>query len=236
MRTISGTEWFVLGLLILSVAMGFILYYVDVDLLFKQVVVGNSMIETGYTAEDGIVEWITVLGLLLASFTCFQRVFTFYKVKSRLFTITTFLLGLVLFFGAGEEISWGQRLLGITAPEYFQKNNTQGETNFHNLVLGGLKVNRWVFSFFLSFVLGVYVIVVPWLYRKKRWMQKLVDGLGIPLPAIYQVVAFLLLFLVTQLFPHEKRAELLELGTGLLFFLIIRFPSNIQTFRKPLTS
>lgn len=232
MRSISATEWFVLGLLALSIAMGFVLYYVDVDLLFKQVVVGNRMVETGYTAEDGIVEWITVLGLLLASFTCFKRVFTLYKVKSRLFIITTFLLGLILFFGAGEEISWGQRLLGITAPEYFQKNNTQGETNFHNLVLGGLKVNRWVFSFFLSFVLGVYVIVVPWLYRKKRWMQKLVDGLGIPLPAIYQVIAFLLLFVITQLLPHEKRAELLELGTGLLFFLIIRFPSNIETFRK----
>lgn len=219
-RHISRTEWLILALLVFSLATGFVLVSLDVDLFER------------FTVEDGIVEWITVLGLLMASATCFIRAFTLYSQKSRLFTIAAFLLGLVLFFGAGEEISWGQRILGVESSEYFQKHNTQGETNFHNLVLGGVKVNLWIFSFLLSFLLGVYVIVIPWLYRKKKWMRNFVDYCGIPLPKIYQIVAFLLLFALTQLIPHGKRAEILELGTGLLLFLIIRYPSNRQTFEK----
>jgi hypothetical protein len=229
---ISRTEWLVLILLALSIITGYILYYVDVDLFFKQVQVGNAYIETGYTAEDRIVEWVTVLGLLLASFTCFKRAFGLFRLKSPVFIVVAFLMGLVLFFGAGEEISWGQRILGIRAPEYFQQNNTQGETNFHNLVLGGIKVNLWIFSFFLSFVLAIYVFLIPWLYRKKQWMRNFVDYIGIPLPRVYQMIAFILLFIATQLFPHEKRAELLELGTALLLFLIIRYPANTTTFNK----
>lgn len=217
---ISVTEFLTLALLAVSLAVAFILVLTDVPSFER------------FTVEDGVVEWVTVLGLLLASVTCFIRAFTLYKVKSRLFTIAAFLFGLVLFFGAGEEISWGQRILGIQSSEYFQKNNSQGETNFHNLVLGGVQINLWIFSFLLSFFLAVYVIVIPWLYRTKAWMRNFIDYCGIPLPKLYQIIAFLLLFALTQLIPHGKRAEMLELGTGLLFFLIIRYPSNRQTFEK----
>lgn len=34
---------------------------------------------------------------------------------------------------AMEEISWGQRLAGFEAPQYFALNNMQGEMNLHNL-------------------------------------------------------------------------------------------------------
>jgi len=38
------------------------------------------------------------------------------------------------------------------------------------------------------------------------------------------------LLFVTELIPHGKRAELLEAGTALMLFLIIRFPANPQSF------
>jgi hypothetical protein len=179
------------------------------------------------------VEWITVLGLLLGAAVCFTRIVQFRKLRSWLFLSITALLGLVLFFGAGEEISWGQRLLGIQSPEYFKQNNLQGETNFHNLMLGDFKVNKWIFSIFLTVFLGIYILVIPFLYRTKKWMQNFVTYCGIPLPKAVHIISFIILFLLTELIPNGKRAEILEGGTALLLFLIIRFPANKHTFEVP---
>ncbi|HEY5901363.1 MAG TPA: hypothetical protein VIU39_02340, partial [Anaerolineales bacterium] len=42
-------------------------------------------------------------------------------------------LALLYFFGAGEEISWGQRIFHIAEPAALAKENDQGELNIHNL-------------------------------------------------------------------------------------------------------
>ena len=42
-------------------------------------------------------------------------------------------LAVVFFFGAGEEISWGQRILGFETPESVTQVNRQEEFNLHNL-------------------------------------------------------------------------------------------------------
>ena len=43
------------------------------------------------------------------------------------------LLTLAMFFIFGEEISWGQRILGIASPEFFLEHSFQQEINVHNL-------------------------------------------------------------------------------------------------------
>ena len=42
-------------------------------------------------------------------------------------------LAALFFFGAGEEISWGQRILGFQTPETLSQVNRQEEFNLHNL-------------------------------------------------------------------------------------------------------
>jgi hypothetical protein len=42
-------------------------------------------------------------------------------------------LALLFFFGAGEEISWGQRIFGLKTPEPLAQVNKQDELNLHNL-------------------------------------------------------------------------------------------------------
>ncbi|MFN2440556.1 MAG: hypothetical protein ABR503_15230 [Chitinophagaceae bacterium] len=217
LQKISRPEFAILFVVLVIILTGFLLMLIDIR--FFEI----------YVREDGLVEWITVIGLLMAAFTCFIRVIKLGRHRNWLFLLTSVLFGLILFFGAGEEISWGQRILGIQSPEYFKEKNLQGETNFHNLVLGGVKINMWVFSFLLITVLGVYLLLMPLLYRKKKWMQDFIRYWGIPLPKFYQVIAFVLLF-VTEFIPHGKRAELLEAGTALMLFLIIRFPANSQSF------
>ena len=216
---LSLTEIIVLAIVAISILVGFVLIFKDVRLF------------ESYIAEDGVVEWLTVLGLLLASFTCFNRVISLRRTKSFPFLFFLFLMGAILFFGAGEEISWGQRLLGIQSPDYFKENNAQGETNIHNLIVGGQKLNRIIFTIVLAIVLGVCIVLIPFLYKRKEWMRRLVDFFGVPLPQPYQIVAFLLMFALVQLIPHMgKRDEISEEGTALLLYLIIAFPLNRQTF------
>ena len=151
---LSNTEKIILTIVAVAIATGFWLFYTDLS-RFEQ-----------YVKEDGIAEWLTVAGLLLGSFVCFTRFLKLLRKRSRWFLFVTLALGLFLFFAAGEEISWGQRIFGIETPEYFQQHNAQQETNLHNLVVGGVKINKLIFSILLVGLLAVFMIIVPLLYQK----------------------------------------------------------------------
>jgi len=216
--SLSVTEKIILIIVAVAIATGFWLYYTNPP-GFEQ-----------YIREDGIAEWLTVGGLLLGSFVCFLRFVKLLHKKSKWFLLVTFGLGLFLFFAAGEEISWGQRIFGIETPEYFQQHNAQKETNLHNLVVGGVKLNKLIFSILLVGLLAVFMIIVPVLYQKNRTVRKFLDSSAVPVPQQYQVLAFIVVFILTSLIKHGKNAELLECGGALLFFLIIRYSKNREIF------
>ncbi len=217
---LTAIEKSILLLVLLLVAAGFVLFY------------SNLSAFEWYVKEDSLVEWITVFGLLLGSFVSLGRFFKLFKFKNWWFLTVTFLLGLLLFFAAGEEISWGQRIFGIQSSEYFQKHNAQGETNLHNLVVNGVKINKLIFSLVLSIALGIYLIVVPLLHAKNKSMKNFLDRSGVPVARLYQVIAIILVFGLTALIPHGKNPEILEGGAALLFFLIVRYPANLYVFNR----
>lgn len=219
MFKLLAVEKIILFLVLAILAAGYILFYTDLPRF------------EAYVREDGIVEWMTVLGLILGCITCIGRFITLRKHKSPWFLFVTLALALLLFFAAGEEISWGQRIFNIQSSEFFREKNSQGETNLHNLVVSGVKINKIIFSIGLVAAMAIYLVVLPLLYSK-RSVKNFVDKSGIPLPRAYQVISILLLFGITSLLAHEKRAELLEAGITLLFFLIIRYPANKQVFQK----
>jgi len=179
-----------------------------------------------YLEEDGLVEWLTVAGLLAGFFLCLYRFFKLFRRKNWWFLLVNLVLGLLLFTAAGEEISWGQRILGIKSSEYFLKHNAQGETNIHNLVVNGVKINKLVFSTILIAVLGIYLVVLPLLYKFNNAVKKYINNSGVPVPRLYQVISFLLVFAISVLLKHDRNPELLECGAAALFFLIIYNPLN----------
>ena len=81
--------------------------------------------------EDGPLEWIQfieyALSSLIALLIFFRR-----KHKKEIDSIIWFLIALLSFVIAGEEISWGERLTGFGV-RVISDMNVQGETNFHNL-------------------------------------------------------------------------------------------------------
>ena len=215
---LSTVEKIILTLVSIAIVAGIFLFYTDVT-RFEQ-----------YVKEDGIAEWLTVAGLILGSIVCFSRFVKLFRKKSAWFLLVTFGLGLFLFFAAGEEISWGQRILGITTPEYFQQHNAQQETNLHNLVVSGVKLNKLIFSILLVGLLAAFLLIVPLLYQKIRSVRKFLDNFAVPVPQLYQVLAFIIIFILTTLIRHGKNAELLECCGALLFFLIVRHPKNREIF------
>jgi hypothetical protein len=85
--------------------------------------------------EDHVVEWGQ---FALCAFTAGAAVIAMRELRFRV-PVAALLLVLVAmgsFFLAGEEISWGQRVLGIETPPALAEANQQSETNLHNITLG----------------------------------------------------------------------------------------------------
>jgi hypothetical protein len=216
----NTTEKIVLISVAILLILGFVFFYTNLPLFEK------------YIQEDGVVEWITVLGLLMGSWLCFRRFIRLLKFRKPWFLFVTFFIAAFLFFAAGEEISWGQRIFGIESSEFFQKNNAQGETNLHNLVVGGKKINKIIFSIGLVSVMAIYLLLFPVLYRYNARFRSFADRSAIPIPHFYHVVCIATVFLLTELIRHGKRAEILEAGEALLFFLILAYPVNRRIFHN----
>jgi len=205
-------------LVILMLLAGYILFYTDIDKF------------EAYVKEDGIVEWLTVVGLMAGCFVCLYRFVKLYRYRNWWFLTVVMLLAMMLFFVAGEEISWGQRIFGIKSPEFFVEENSQHEMNFHNLIIHGVKINKLIFTFGLIVALSVYLVAMQLLYYRYHKIKKLIDSSGIPIPRLYQIISFILLFVFTSLLHHDKNSELLECGAAMLFFLIILNPKNLSAF------
>lgn len=191
-----------------------------------------SSFEGFYVREDGPIEWLQFIGLVIAMMLCWYRASILRPFRSRIFYASLVLMGMVFLFGAGEEISWGQRIFNIKSGAFFQGHNSQMETNLHNLVLSGFKVNRYIFGTFLGIIIAFYFLIVPVLYRKFPKFSAFIDNMGLPIPKIFHLVNFLLIFLLVKLTPSGKKGELLEFG-GIWVFLLMMFnPLNRKIFSR----
>lgn len=105
--------------------------------------------------EDRGVEWLTFAGFVLA-WVCGILALRWYRRMSRPQAAYIAALSLFFFVCAGEEISWGQRLLGIELPELIKQANEQQELNLHNLKLQYIHPKD-IFSIFMK----LFGIILP---------------------------------------------------------------------------
>jgi hypothetical protein len=184
-----------------------------------------------YAIEDGVIEWLTVLPLLIVVFISLRYVVKLHSRRNWLFSVTLCFLALFCFFVAGEEVSWGQRIFNVESSEFFKKNNAQAETNLHNLIVAGVKVNKLVFSQVLNLLAVIYLIVFPYLYSRKQWFKNLINTLGVPIVRPYHIVAFLFTAVLIAL-CNGRNSELLEFAACFIFLLIVAFPENKEVFTQ----
>ena len=179
-----------------------------------------------FTVEDGFLEWSSVVFLLTAGYFTLKRGLKAFKNKKNYVFLTAMVIGLVCFFGSGEEISWGQRLFNIETGETFKELNTQGETNLHNLKINGVSINKLVFGKLLSLIILVYLLVIPFVRKKLSGLDRLIKTFGVPIPTNFQIVFCLIIFALCELSGSSKKGELFEFGATCIFMLIFLFPRN----------
>ena len=85
------------------------------------------------TDEDQLVEWLQVVVLLIASGAFLLLTRRHWRDGRRISAVISILLAVGAFVVVGEEISWGQRILGWATPPTLDAINEQGETNIHNI-------------------------------------------------------------------------------------------------------
>ena len=148
------TEKLIVSFLIITVVIGIYFFYTNKDFYAYLV------------QEDGFFENLTSIFLFLSSFYLFYFFISNIKLKSIWWKMGIIIMIIGLFFGAGEEISWGQRIFHIESSKFFNENNSQKETNLHNMIVDGVKLNKLIFSNLLSIIFSIYFLILPILWRK----------------------------------------------------------------------
>jgi hypothetical protein len=117
--------------------------------------------------EDYPVEWAQFACCVFVSVVSTMTAYYFARQRQYLIAITLLLLGVGTFVLAGEEISWGQRVLGLATPEELGEVNHQAELNVHNIT-GGFDVEAAFRT--VSLLIGIVGTVLPFLARP--WSQR----------------------------------------------------------------
>ena len=132
------------------------------------------------TREDGPYETVGAIAFFVAG-VVFAALFTRTWRSDRNWWFLA--LAVLFLFAAGEEISWGQRLLGWG--EVDRSTNVQGETTLHNLgifdtVQGGwLKFPRLFFLFWSG-----WLLLAPMLTRLIAPVRRAAASLRLPVPPL----------------------------------------------------
>jgi hypothetical protein len=132
--------------------------------------------------EDGPIEYAGFAGLLLTGI-----VLAWAAVRRRGAARALCAgVGLLFVVAAGEEVSWGQRVLDLPTPEFLIQLNDQDELNLHN-------VSKKLFDRALRYAITVFAIAGTGL-----WLAGVTRLSGIALPSASIVLAFAVLPAVSQ--------------------------------------
>ena len=122
---------------------------------------GNPDLLYQATREDGVIENLSVLALLVVAFTVGRRTIPPPPAMPKLCRLTAWGLVALALASVGEELSWGQRVFGFRTGDTMNQMNLQHETNLHNLIPGPL------FNGLIVFSLGICFVLIPTVWRRR---------------------------------------------------------------------
>ena len=132
-------------------------------------------------AEDGPLENLQAATFFVAAAACG------WGLVRRTASMWACALGLGCLLMFGEEISWGQRLLGFTSPATVAAHNRQREFNMHNLT----GVNELIRDVGVVLLLVAF-LAVPVLIRRRGSVARLASRIGFVVPSAVCATAALL--------------------------------------------
>ncbi len=210
--------------------------------------------------EDSFFETFTAL-LFIGASAKFLLLFFRKKImweKDQLFyntylkRIFFLLLGLMFLVCFGEEISWGQRIVGYETPQAIQARNMQNEFNIHNLDFfhhweEGKQHKSGIKSLFTAkrlfiYIFILYLLIIPLLVNKSEFFKSIVKQFYLPVPPGAALgMLFLLNIIIYISFKAQYgyiktvrvMSEVEEFNMALILFFLpyywIRVASNERT-------
>jgi glucan phosphoethanolaminetransferase (alkaline phosphatase superfamily) len=196
---------------------GLIIFYImtllSIGIIFF-VFYNAPVLYTRLITEDHAGEYATFLGY---AFTALIFAILGLKKGKMVKRLILLLIGFCAFVFAGEEISWGQRILGIAAPSKFLEINTQQEINIHNLKsLSGINDN-------LLMIMGAFLLA--WLLYSILCRFKIfrrgeeIENYGIPIIRAKFYLIFLAASYFLIFYPVSKSDEIGEMYFSLAVFI-----------------
>jgi hypothetical protein len=198
--------------------------------------------------EDGPFEDAGAFLFFITSvlfFVLFFRKDKFYQIKDRehfsTFSRRIFflLLGLLFVVLLGEEISWGQRIIGFATPESIEAKNVQNEFNIHNLEFFHLRneekirktgIEAWFTAKkMFVYVFVMYLFIIPLLVKVSGAIKNLTNRFYLPVPMIELGILFILNILIFKAFKPlsdgttgmlRGLAEVEEFNFALILFML----------------
>lgn len=149
-----------------------------------------------FVQEDSTAEWLTAGFYLLAVPFALFLAWRFFRAGQGVHALLVAVLAGAMFFVGMEEISWGQRVLGIETPRALAEINLQEEANLHNLAAPELL--QWGFL-----IIGLYGTVASRIMPSvlRPVFGERADSLaGLVSPPDFVKPYFLQIFLIQALF------------------------------------
>ncbi|MDZ7711131.1 MAG: hypothetical protein U5K36_14595 [Roseovarius sp.] len=185
-----------------------------------------------FAAEDGPAEWGTFTFLALGFVLLARKAARLGARRGLGAALLMGLYALLFLFAAGEEISWGQRIFGWEAGEFFTERSERAETNIHNMKIGDYNLNKVIFGSTLSAVLLLYLVVLPILYTRWAAIRRLTERMVIPVPGLrHGALALIGSLVMWYAIDLPRNWEVYELVFALTASAIFLRPQNPDTFR-----
>ena len=213
-------DLFILGLIGLTLVLAVGIYLISPTYFYLR-----------FAAEDGLVEYGTAVCLLLASIILLRNGISLRRHAAKLAAGLTFFYAFMFFFGAGEEISWGQRIFGWETSEAMKEINRQDETTIHNIEIGGVALTKHLFGPVLTFTILMYLLVLPFAYPASARVKGFIDKIALPVPGKRHAALALLGSVIIAVIDVERKWEVYELIFGLLVVSIFLMPQNPEHTR-----
>ncbi|QFT82884.1 hypothetical protein FIU89_19840 [Roseovarius sp. THAF27] len=223
MRNLSPVDQFLFGLMNASLLFTLVYWILGFDTQFA----------TGFAIEDGPVEYGTAVMLFVSALVLAWHSARQCRKGQALAGLCLSIYALIFVFGTGEEISWGQRILGLETPASLREVNFQEEITLHNIVVGGKQLTKTVFGSGLTVAILLYLLALPALYGRSRLVTRIADRLAWPVPSWRHGIMGIVASVVMLVVEIPRQWEVYEFVFSLLTTSIFLAPANTATFGRP---
>jgi hypothetical protein len=139
------------------------------------------------TDEDSVLEWPQFFGFAAASLFALVCAWRLRRAGRPLVALAYLVFAIGCFVIAGEEIAWGQRILGYGTPESLREINEQEEVTLHNIN----SVQHLTNIAYL--VAGLYGSLCAWFVRW-RASNRSTDLVDLLMPPLFLTGLFFVMF------------------------------------------